>query len=244
MSYLEKHTQNKYIRSPKKNKEIAKVVANILQSDMIYIMFSGGVDSTAHLIWLAKLCKKYNKPLRTLEFSMSLNCTDVEKEKRNIIRERVNREILKLEDPLIIDISHMNMESPDEPVKTQSVYLLSVAYPFIVSKSVVFFGYHTGPEIELAWQKTQTMVDTLNDCFAKKVLIEAPHISQPKSKNYAYLLRHGYLEMTSYCLHPNENGKPCMKCTSCYDHELSKIQYEFTKSWYKANLNAKSKYVY
>lgn len=232
-----------YIRDIKKNEIIKEATQNIFESDKVYIMFSGGVDSTAHLIWLAKLCKKMNKPLQTIEFNMDLKCNKLEYERRELIRNKINKEIYQLEEPLKIDTSMMKSANYDHPTKTQSVFLISIAYPFIESKSVVFFGYHTGPEIEEAWIKTKKLIETLNMCFNKTIKIEAPHIYQPKSKNYAYVLRNKYMDLISYCLKPDDDGTPCGDCGSCYDHELSILQFELTKNWYKKNKNSPDRYV-
>lgn len=241
---MHKELENKkYVRNTRNDLIIKETTKNVLQSNKVYIMFSGGVDSTAHLIWLAKLCKKLNKPLQTIEFNMNLKCNDIEYERREIIRNKINEEIYQLEEPLKIDTSMMKSVKSETPTKTQSVFLISIAYPFIESNSVVFFGYHTSPEIEEAWIKTKKLIETLNMCYNKSVKIEAPHIYQPKSKNYAYVLRHKYMDLISYCIRPDENGTPCGVCGSCYDHELSRLQFELTKNWYKTNVNIPDKYI-
>lgn len=209
------------------------------QGEHLFVSFSGGLDSTATLIWACRLAKKRGGKVTpvSVDLKREVRSQNEKKARSNIIEELKKSYSEVLNEPLQIQVDCSSLKVPRSRNYFQLPFYFSFIYPFLPDGAVLMFGYHEGINPHLFITEFQKTVSLFNKMYGKDVRLFLPHLETPKYKNYLYVKKHKMLDMIVYC--DNSASTPCMNCPSCYAHTKAEMEASLKKRFILKKLKSR-----
>ena len=192
---------------------------NLDPNKPIYIMWSGGMDSTALLYAVAKTFRTRKNPI----YAISITCDSIISYKKERWIRKQQKKIFKKEK---LHIKYINIDIKNVYGKyNRSCQLGSMLQPLLWLSSILFiykynnfaqvlFGYVREDDI---WHKIYEFKQIFNSnkLFVENTTIELKFPLEwiKKHEIINFLTKYKLINYTSYC--EEENIKSCGKCPSC-----------------------------
>lgn len=219
-----------YLEATSKN---ISQIADICKKDRsdIYVLYSGGCDSTLVLYETLKEYKDSYTNVNTISFkSKQLAGSGVEAKKRKEFIKFCSNEGLNVGEQLVIDLD----DNGSNGFKTgpwacpqPAIWLYNVL-AFLPVDSIVLTGYIRGDDFLTfdVFNNWFNAYNGINNLFGKNIMMYMPLAFRTKDFIIKELISNKIDKFTSYCENPI-NSKPCGECESCNKH---KAYYSLIKS--------------
>lgn len=206
-----------------------------LKSKNLYVLWTGGLDSTMLLYELAKYYGTKEKPVIAISLeSANINQTEMEK----YCRKRLKKEFKKRKLHIRYVTNTMSMETrgmrgeffggPKQPTLVLVSMLMAVSH----ADSMIFCGYVKGDDIWHFIPEFKSMFRSMVKMVESNATVHFPYEFRDKSRIYDMAKDSGLLPYIWWCeASPDDTKtllgrKPCGKCTSCRRMNLVQYQYE------------------
>lgn len=204
--------------------EISDIISSASWKNQIYVLYSGGCDSTLVLHKALLIAKNRGVTINTVSFkSMQLGGADIEAKKREKYFEYCKKEALPIGENLTICIDNDGSNGfktgyascPQPAIWTYNL----LAY--LPTDSFVLTGYIHGDDYLThdIYSKWYQIYNGMNHLFDKKIEVYCPLAFTSKNEVISELRCHDIEKYTSYCEMPSSKGKPCGSCASCLKHK-------------------------
>jgi 7-cyano-7-deazaguanine synthase in queuosine biosynthesis len=200
-----------------------KILEELHKNKDIYVVWSGGCDSTLVLDDLRLVLKDDPRVITAISFVHGQLASEKliwERQKRNEYLALNNKEnkIKHIE----INIEKAFIQVGEQSCVQPAMWLSNII-PIINNKSIVFMGYHKGDDfftysVFSSWLKAFC---GLSNLFGKEILFSFPYIHSDKKEIIKTLKTRNIYEQTWYCENPLSNGKICGYCEPCKTHKVA-----------------------
>lgn len=197
----------------------------------IFVLWSGGCDSTALVLYL---WEKFHKTINLV----SIHYDRFGSYPVDIIAQKRLLKIFKKQKMLVNHIIFEIKEDGDYNdycnnggIIQPQVFLSAIANFIRSNNRLISFGYIKNDDIWHFMDKFNNIFETINSMSNANASLYLPFEWVEKKYILWYLYEHKILKYCSYCQYPGEvDKKPCNDCSSCNLHN-SALEYCKKKKW-------------
>lgn len=217
---------------------IYDIISSANWKNQIYVLYSGGCDSTLVLHEALLIGKEKHVTINTISFkSRQLGGADIEAKKREQYFEYCKKSGLPIGKNLTICIDNEGSDGfqtgyascPQPAIWTYNLLV------YLPTDSFVLTGYIHGDDFLTydIYSKWFQIYNGINHLFDKKIEFYCPLAFTSKNDVISGLRQNGIEKYTSYCEAPNSKGKPCGSCASCVKHKAYSALVKIPKNYKK-----------
>lgn len=200
-------------------KDIESIISNKQNFKEVYVLYSGGCDSTLVL----HKALRTGHPINTISFtSIQLGGNNAEANKRKKYFEYCKKNNLLIGENLIINIDNdgaTGFKTGDYSCPQPAIWLYNMM-AYLPDNSIVLTGYIRGDDF-LSFDVFSSWIQAyegLKGLFGKNIEIYFPLAHASKDYVIKELRKFKIEQYTSYCENPKTDGAPCGVCESCEKH--------------------------